>query len=89
MEKSMTKSCKKCGKEFLIAKQEELFYEKKALPLPFECPECRRNRRRDMRNVRKLYPRKCDKCEVSLQSSYAEGGSFPVYCEKCYFEEVA
>lgn len=85
----MIKNCKKCGKEFLIAKQEEFFYGKKVLPLPFECPECRRNRRRDMRNVRKLYQRKCDKCGIELQSSYPDGVSFAVYCEKCYFEEVS
>ena len=83
----MANICKECGKEFSIIKQEEVFYEKKKLPLPVKCLDCRRKRREDLRNERKLYDRKCDKCGAELQSSYPTDSPYRVYCEKCYLEE--
>ena len=79
-------TCKACRKEFLIIPQEQTFYQKKGLPKPDNCPECRRKRRLSLRNERKLYKRKCDKCGKDMVSTYAAESSYKVYCQECYWE---
>jgi len=88
IEKSQKFECKKCKKEFLVILQENDFYNKKGLPVPSSCPECRRNRRNNLRNKKELFERTCDKCGTSLVSTYEKDSKFIVYCEKCYFNEI-
>ncbi|MBU0578184.1 zinc-ribbon domain containing protein [Patescibacteria group bacterium] len=88
MKDSVTKKCQGCKKEFLIIPQEQSFYEKKKLPTPSNCHECRRNRRKSLRNERKLYQRKCDKCDKDLESTYPKNSPYIIYCEECYYNEV-
>jgi hypothetical protein len=88
MEKSETKICKQCQKNFLITIQEQAFYDRKKLPQPLNCSECRRNRRASLRNPRKLYKRTCDNCKIPLQSTYPTTSPYAVYCEKCYLETL-
>lgn len=88
IEKSEIKKCAKCTKEFLITTQEQAFYDKKSLPQPKNCPKCRRDRRRSLRNARKLYKRPCDKCKTELVSTYFPDSPYVVYCEKCYWESL-
>lgn len=87
-EKSETKKCAKCEKEFLITPQEQAFYDKKNLPQPNVCSKCRRDRRRGLRNARKLFSRTCDKCKTELMSTYPQESPFIVYCKKCYWESL-
>jgi hypothetical protein len=87
MEKSETKKCAKCEKKFLVTVHEKKFYEKQGLPFPKNCSECRRERRKGLRNERKLHKRTCDKCGVKLVSTYPSDSPYVVYCEKCYFNE--
>lgn len=82
------RKCEKCNKDFLIIKQEREFYTKKNLPFPSNCSECRRDRRRNLRNERKLYKRKCDKCGIELMSTYPESNKYIIYCEKCYWDNL-
>jgi hypothetical protein len=88
MAESIKKICKKCSKEFLIIQQENSFYEKKKLPMPENCPECRRNRRSDLRNKRELFDRACDKCGKALISTYKKDSPYIVYCEECYVQAL-
>jgi len=88
MQNNGTKNCEKCSKEFLITAQEQKFYEKKSLPIPQLCPKCRRDRRRGLRNIPKLFKRTCDKCKTALLSTYPTDSPYQVYCEKCYFETL-
>ncbi|PIZ70912.1 hypothetical protein COY07_05915 [Candidatus Peregrinibacteria bacterium CG_4_10_14_0_2_um_filter_43_11] len=88
MEKSITKTCAGCKKEFLIIPQEKAFYEQKNLPFPSSCHECRKIRRQGLRNDRKLYQRNCDQCGISLETTYAKDSPYIIYCEKCYFDSV-
>lgn len=88
MNNSEVENCKSCKKKFLIIPQELSFYERKNLPLPKNCHICRKNRKRSLRNERKLYKRTCDKCDIDLTSTYPKNSEFIVYCEKCYFKEV-
>ncbi|MFA5820696.1 MAG: zinc-ribbon domain containing protein [Candidatus Gracilibacteria bacterium] len=83
---SQKNTCKSCGKNFLIVDQEQVFYEKKKLPMPVDCPKCRQNIRLAMRNERNLYKRKCDKCQQEVISTYAPESPYVVYCQKCFWE---
>ena len=88
MAESLTKSCKKCKKDFLIIAQEAAFYATKKLPVPDCCHECRRNRRQSLRNERKLYDRKCAKCGTAFMTTYPGSSPYVIYCERCYFDSV-
>ncbi|MFH1012841.1 MAG: zinc-ribbon domain containing protein [Candidatus Peregrinibacteria bacterium] len=88
MKKGQTHHCRQCKKEFLVIAQEQAFYQQKKLPFPQHCPECRRDRRRGLRNERKLYERRCDKCHLELLSTYAKDCPYIVYCEDCYYKQV-
>jgi len=41
-----------------------------------------------LRNPRRLFNRKCMKCDKQIQTSYAPEKPEIVYCEECYVEEV-
>ncbi|MCX6807789.1 MAG: hypothetical protein NTZ80_03270, partial [Patescibacteria group bacterium] len=75
-------------KPFRIIKQELDFYRKHNLPLPKRHPDQRHKDRLSLRNPRKLWHRTCNKCNISIQTSYSPDRSETVYCEKCYLETV-
>lgn len=85
---SSTSVCVTCKKEFLIIPQEKVFYKKKDLPFPDNCPECRQKRRLGLRNERKLYKRTCDKCQKSIISTYAQDSKYIVYCQECFWKYI-
>jgi hypothetical protein len=41
-----------------------------------------------LRNPRKLFDRKCDKCWVKIKTTYSPDRKEIVYCESCYNKEV-
>lgn len=81
-------ACSSCKKNYRIIKQELKFYKKRGLPIPLECFECRYQERKQWKNPRKLWKRKCMKCEKDIQTSYSPERPESVYCEKCYLKEV-
>ncbi|NIA02479.1 MAG: hypothetical protein GWP15_03775, partial [Nitrospirae bacterium] len=81
-------ACEKCRKNYKIDDTELSFYRRMKLPIPLECYECRHTERFNMRNPRKLCERECDKCGVSLQTTFSSDRDEKVYCEKCYLESV-
>ncbi len=83
-------SCINCSKNYNITKNELLFYRKENIPFPRRCPNCRYQRRFDMRPARKLWHRKCMKngCPNEFETSYSPERSEIIYCEKCYQQEV-
>ncbi|MDP2624734.1 MAG: zinc-ribbon domain containing protein [Candidatus Peregrinibacteria bacterium] len=81
--------CKKCSNDFMIIEQEQTFYKKKDLPWPDSCPECRQKERLLLRNERKLYRRKCDKCEKDIISTYAPQSDYTVYCQDCFWSYMS
>ena len=83
-----TGRCKKTGKPFKITHQELKFYRKKGLPIPHLCPQDRHKNRIALQNPRKLYNRKCDKCESKMSTTYAPDRPEKVYCEECYLKTV-
>lgn len=80
--------CSQCNKQFLIIDKEQEFYKKKDLPWPNNCPECRQKRRLSLRNERKLYKRKCDKCGQDMITTYRPDSPYIIYCQECFWRHI-
>ncbi len=76
--------CEVTKKPFRIIKQELEFYRKHNLPIPRRHPDQRYLDRMSLRNPRKLFERKCDKCGKDMITTYAPERTEMVYCEECY-----
>ncbi|MBD3360167.1 hypothetical protein GF366_00010 [Candidatus Peregrinibacteria bacterium] len=85
---SETLACEDCGKNFKILDTELRFYTRMKIPIPRKCSDCRHKERMNLRNPKKLWKRKCEKCGIDVLSSYAPERPETVYCEKCYLETV-
>lgn len=81
-------ACKDCGKNYKIIPQELSFYKKRGVPVPEKCHDCRHAERLKIQNPRTLFDRKCDKCGMEMQTTYAPDRPETVYCEKCYLSAV-
>jgi len=80
--------CENTKKPFRIIPQELEFYRKHNLPVPRKHPDERHLDRMKLRNPRKLYDRKCDKCWKNIKSTYSPNREEIVYCEECYNKEI-
>ncbi|MDD3793950.1 MAG: hypothetical protein PHI37_04000 [Candidatus Gracilibacteria bacterium] len=80
--------CEITKKPFRIIKQELEFYRKHNLPIPKRHPDQRHLDRMSLRNPRKLFDRKCDKCGKDIKTTYSPDRKEIVYCEECYDREV-
>ncbi len=80
--------CEVTKKPFRIIRQELEFYRKHQLPIPRRHPDQRHLDRMALRNPRKLFERKCDKCGKDMITTYAPERPETVYCEECYNREV-
>ncbi len=80
--------CEESRKLFRIQKSELEFYRKQKFPIPHFHPDIRHVHRQALRNPRKLWKRKCNKCNKEIQTTYAPERPEKMYCEKCYMAEV-
>ncbi|MDD3302346.1 MAG: hypothetical protein PHN31_02240 [Candidatus Gracilibacteria bacterium] len=80
--------CEITKKPFRIISQELEFYRKHNLPIPRRHPDQRHLDRMSLRNPRKLYDRKCDKCKKDIKTTYSPEKQEIVYCEDCYNKEI-
>ena len=80
--------CEVTKKPFRIIKEELEFYRKHNLPIPRRHPDRRHLDRMKLRNPRKLYDRKCDKCGKDIKTTYSRDRKEIIYCEECYNKEV-
>jgi hypothetical protein len=80
--------CEVTKKPFRIIKQELEFYRKHHLPIPHRHPDQRHLDRMAQRNPRKLFERKCDKCEKDIITTYSPERKEQVYCEACYNQKI-
>ncbi|MDD5770253.1 MAG: hypothetical protein PHE25_04735, partial [Candidatus Gracilibacteria bacterium] len=76
--------CEITKKPFRIISQELEFYRKHNLPIPKRHPDQRHLDRMALRNPRKLFDRKCDKCGKDIKTTYSPDRKEIVYCEECY-----
>lgn len=81
-------ACTDCSKNYKIIPQELEYYREKKLPVPRICHDCRYAERLKLRNPRKLWERKCDKCSASIKTTYSPESPEKIYCEKCYLKEI-
>ncbi len=91
LEKKILKTaiiCEDSGKPYRITEQELNFYKKHKIPLPRKHHDIRYQNRISKRTEKKLYDRNCDKCEISLKSTYPSDTPKTVYCEDCYLKEI-
>jgi hypothetical protein len=80
--------CIDCEKNYNIVPNELAFYRSEKIPLPRMCPPCRYKKRFNLQLPRKLWDRKCMKCNVDIKTAYAPERSETVYCEECYNKEI-
>ncbi|MFA5917619.1 MAG: hypothetical protein WC850_05300 [Candidatus Gracilibacteria bacterium] len=80
--------CEVTKKPFKIITQELDFYRKHNLPIPKKHPDQRHLDRIALRNPRKLFDRKCNKCGVEMKTTYSPDRKEIVYCKECYNKEV-
>ncbi len=86
---NQTHNCRHCQKDFLVLEKEQVFYNKKEIPWPTECPKCRQDVRLSLRNERNLYRRPCDHCQELMISPYRPDSPYTIYCQKCFYDYVA
>ncbi len=80
--------CEITKKPFRIIKPELEFYRKHNLPIPKRHPDQRHLDRMKLRNTTKLFDRNCDKCWISIKTTYSPEREEIVYCESCYDKEI-
>ena len=80
--------CDSTNKPFRIISSELKFYRKYNMPLPTKHPSIRYKSRLQKRMPRKLFDRKCDKCELELKTTYSLDRKEIIYCETCYSKEI-
>jgi len=83
--RSETKNCQNCKKDFVIEQEDFNFYEKIKVPSPTFCPECRFQRRLMFMNERVFYRRECEMCKKKLISVFGSEKNFKVFCSKCWW----
>src|SRR3989338_7213427 len=84
----MEQKCKKCRQEFILDKDDLVFYEKMKVPPPLVCPDCRFKMRALFRNETTLYSgRKCGLCAKSIISMYNPKSPYIIYCQDCFYSE--
>ncbi len=81
--------CVLCGKNYKIQPQELNYYKKMNIPVPRNCNDCRFADRFALRNPRKLWDRKCEKCSANIETTFSADRPEKIYCEKCYTEFVS
>ncbi|MBP9802959.1 MAG: hypothetical protein KBD14_01475 [Candidatus Pacebacteria bacterium] len=77
-----------CGKCYKIIEQEYQILKKLKLPIPRQCPDCRKGERFALVLPPKTFERSCSKCNSLILTAYDSSRPEIVYCEKCYQQEV-
>ena len=80
--------CEATGRLIKLIKPELDFYRRTGQPVPRRHPDQRYEDRMAVRNPRKLWERKCDKCQADIKTTYSPDRPEIVYCESCYLKEV-
>lgn len=77
--------CKDCGKEFIFSAGEQEYYEQHGLQHePVRCKECRKIRKSNMEQPKKLYTVICESCGKETQVPFMPSQGRPVYCYECF-----
>ena len=80
--------CSESKKLFKIMVWELDFYRRHNIWIPKNHPDERHRQRLNKRNPRKLLKRKCDICEVDIQTTYSLNRDEKILCQVCYEKEM-
>jgi hypothetical protein len=80
--------CEVTKKPFRVIAQELDFYRTHFIPIPKRSPEQRKKDKICLREPRKIFERKCEKCQKDIKTTIAPERKEIVYCESCYNMEV-
>lgn len=89
-------SCKNCQKDFEIAGQDLIFYDKISpvfndkryqIPPPTHCPDCRQQRRLASVNEMNLYRGQCDLCKKFTLTQFPPTHKQPALCRECWHSD--
>jgi len=80
--------CEVTGKAYKIIPMELQFYRRMELPIPRKSPLQRHKERLAELPPKKLFQRKCQKCQKDIKTVYAPDRPEIVYCEECYLSEI-
>ena len=83
----MTKTCTQCSQPFTITDGDQALYERFQVPEPTLCPNCRLQRRYNMRNERVLYRRKCDLTGAPIVTIFAPDSPYTVYSQDAWWSD--
>lgn len=81
-------SCEKTGNPHKIIPVELQFCKRIGIPLPRISWRERQKARMALRNPWMLWERECSKCGAQIMTTYAPERKEPIYCEKCYLDNV-
>ena len=81
------RTCTSCKKDFFIAPEDEVFYEKFKVSNPTKCPSCRDRTRLTFRNERYYYQGNCALCKKQIISVYDPVFVKNVYCHECFWSD--
>ncbi len=77
-------ACEECKNGFKIMTLELKFYRKMNLPLPHNCPDCRRKNRFSRTGSFKLFPAKCYGCALDIEAAEPANKESKIFCNSCY-----
>lgn len=86
-QKTETKNCQNCKKQFNVDASDFDFYKKMDVPAPTFCPSCRFQRRLMFRNERVFYKRDCGLCGKNVLSVHRPEKDLIVYCPACWYSD--
>lgn len=91
-------ACITCQRNYKILPDELLLYRRLNVPIPERCFFCRHEERESMRGGYDLTQRQCDckkethghsgRCEEIFETFFTQKEPRPIYCEKCYQQEL-
>jgi len=88
MEKSETKQCQNCKKNFTIESEDFAFYDRAGVPYPMECPQCRRELMASFWVFGKFRIAKSSLSDKNIITVLPESAHFPIYDRKEWFSDA-
>ncbi len=84
----MTIRCNECAENFIWTAKEQAFFKERGLHnKPTRCIDCRKQRRKQLKDEKKLMDIRCVDCGTQSTSRFFEINNKPMYCPEC-FEEL-
>lgn len=83
-----TRTCQNCKKDFILAAEDFVFYEKIQVPPPTFCPTCSHQRRFAWRNTHSLYKRVCNATGKDIISIYSPDKKLNVVDQKYWWSDA-